>query len=627
MMESSREKVFLVGEDGSVSVMQGSGAPTPRKEEKESDDLLEEEEQVTMNEANAHFFYSSNGDVDSLEALVGKRGKGILNEVDEVGTTLLCLAVNKGHLDMCRYLLLNNVPVDQSCGPSQATPLHFAIHRELFEICVLLLRHGANLQKRDIHGNDALLIATMAGRVDMVALFLANGADVESRDKDGCTALILASQRVYCLHVCYCLIAFDASINTRDNLGNTALHYAAKEKLTITVVALIKNGASPTAENEEGLTPHNLIYKPPPGYFQDPASFRPTNILKKLVPSRSSVSVVNTFSWLHTDPLRKTLVITLPFIIFCCAIWLGNYVLVHPFLGLFVLGPLVAFFAGAVSISTFTYKVRPSPFSMGFYLSSVCIFTVVALKIFIPLTKEDGTPLVSMFMTLVIFADLFLFIFTFYKTHANDPGIIHSSRRNRSMVINRLADENCLNLTHFCPSCLIRKPLRSKHCAVLDRCIAKFDHFCPFVDNTIGANNHKYFILNLFSCILANVIFLYYCIQCLRYLSPPESYLWLPIQWFKLSPMLVLMLIQDVGTIFLLNGLLSYQLRIIFLQDLTTNEAMHPSRYSYLNGERFSPWHKGLVSNCFEFFFGKTDWKTMFEAPEPALNKSLVMEA
>ncbi|VDO89545.1 unnamed protein product [Schistosoma curassoni] len=54
-------------------------------------------------------------------------------------------------------------------------------------------------------------------------------------------------------------------------------------------------------------------------------------------------------------------------------------------------------------------------------------------------------------------------------------------------------------LQRFCTTCFIRKPLRSKHCSTCDRCVARFDHHCPWIYNCVGMKNHFYFIIYLLS--------------------------------------------------------------------------------------------------------------------------------
>ena len=51
------------------------------------------------------------------------------------------------------------------------------------------------------------------------------------------------------------------------------------------------------------------------------------------------------------------------------------------------------------------------------------------------------------------------------------------------------------NLPSVCYTCKIRKPLRSKHCKNIRKCIHKFDHFCPFVGTFLYFNGINNFIM------------------------------------------------------------------------------------------------------------------------------------
>lgn len=62
------------------------------------------------------------------------------------------------------------------------------------------------------------------------------------------------------------------------------------------------------------------------------------------------------------------------------------------------------------------------------------------------------------------------------------------------------------------------KPPRAHHDSVTGRCIVKFDHYCPWVNNAIGALNHKFFCLFLLytalTCLLSLLLLLIRFVQC-----------------------------------------------------------------------------------------------------------------
>ena len=51
----------------------------------------------------------------------------------------------------------------------------------------------------------------------------------------------------------------------------------------------------------------------------------------------------------------------------------------------------------------------------------------------------------------------------------------------------------------LCPECKVIRTARSRHCAICNQCVERFDHHCPWVNNCVGINNHNGFLIFLLS--------------------------------------------------------------------------------------------------------------------------------
>lgn len=65
-------------------------------------------------------------------------------------------------------------------------------------------------------------------------------------------------------------------------------------------------------------------------------------------------------------------------------------------------------------------------------------------------------------------------------------------------LVDKLLDEG-LHLDNLCVYDEIIKSETSFHCTICDKCIDKFDHHCPFINNCLGARNHSLFLVFIFS--------------------------------------------------------------------------------------------------------------------------------
>ncbi len=113
------------------------------------------------------------------------------------------------------------------------------------------------------------------------------------------------------------------------------------------------------------------------------------------------------------------------------------------------------------------------------------------------LTAITGTYLSNPFLNILFFASYGLCTYFYFTTMLADPGYIpkSGSRQQQKATIDALVSSRQFTEPHFCVLCMIRRPLRSKHCKRCNRCVAKEDHHCPWVNNCVAANNHRHFVL------------------------------------------------------------------------------------------------------------------------------------
>eukprot|EP00962_Isochrysis_galbana_P032415 scaffold10647_cov113-Isochrysis_galbana.AAC.13 len=75
-------------------------------------------------------------------------------------------------------------------------------------------------------------------------------------------------------------------------------------------------------------------------------------------------------------------------------------------------------------------------------------------------------------------------LLSFFLACYCDPGTISAASLHR---FSREPYDGVIYKPKMCPTCMIPRPARSKHCVICNRCVAKFDHHCPWINTCVGA--------------------------------------------------------------------------------------------------------------------------------------------
>uniref|UniRef100_A0A6B2L194 Palmitoyltransferase n=1 Tax=Arcella intermedia TaxID=1963864 RepID=A0A6B2L194_9EUKA len=508
-----------------------------------------------------------------------------ITAVDAKGNTLLHHSVLKQHRPLVQLLILKNAPIDPE-NLKQQTPLHLAIKAGNVSITKVLLQGGAAIHKADRWGHDAISHAVHHKDTTMLHLLFLMGGNGNSKDNNGNTPLHHAVDKEY-LGIVEILLSNNCDPNIQDSKGNTALHYAAKKNSSIYLL-LLKNGAEMFVENNEHETPADIARR----------KFGRVQRMAERHPHRYNNIPVPPKKW-----------IIFPVLFYAVSMMTLYY------------GGWIAFVVvvGVIRWAMLNFLRWPGREKRTYFFvtSTIMIFIGVCLVWYLLILPDlPGYQVEAMCYALYSVLGLVAYFICVLKY--SNPGVINVSdeyrRKDKEEFLRDIDEESHRPLT-ICGACNIRRPLRSKHCRQLNMCVAKFDHFCPWINNSVGLENHHSFMVSLILTVFGFVWFLRWAVLDVMLTYNKELTWWsLGELYLGQHRMLTVFILQSI----VLGAFLGFQLIrqfIMICTNLTVNEMFHSGQYQYLkkNNQFQNPFSKGtVVGNISDYLQPSFDYYSVF---------------
>ncbi|UJR23383.1 hypothetical protein I4U23_026391 [Adineta vaga] len=555
-------------------------------------------------------------------------GKVDVNTPDAEGCYLLHWAAINNHVEIMRYLIAKGAEVDAKGGDLKSTPLHWACRQGCIEAFFLLVDNQADIQSTDINSIQPIHLASQYGQIKILAYLLGSGVDVDCLDGRNFTPLIYSclgpppdyvpgpeSTHVSCTQF---LLTFGANVNYQEPTRHyTAFHFSINNQNAISFHVLLKNPQInihiKNSDNCDALT-FARVRRNLEAAEQLEDRIRATKIDTKPKFLQRYFTSKFVRRWLTR------------FFMFFCIILIGISANSTEYsYWVRIISPIVIIFCLS---HVFSYYVFDEYTKDNFAFAYVLSTTFLMYGTYILYLQDNQWTLRHLCYHFVTLSG----IYSFHCTKKYNPGFIKQQTMNidganltREKICIAFARDPRWTLEHFCVTCLIRRPLRSKHCPMDGACVAKFDHHCTWLDACIGGRNYFYFI-RILTCATAGIFFWLYA--TIGHVSHDyENYTMKEIftkvydPWFN-----YMLLLTSLNSIWVTFMTIFHLYNSVYL-GVTLNERLIGFRYTYFRDENtgkfHNPFRNQIIKNFLETFgcfrlmtllrYPRIDWSQIYD--------------
>lgn len=523
------------------------------------------------------FVAAQYGDWKRIEWLI-EQGKATAKDTNEQGITPLHWAAINDRLLACKILLDNGADVNAAGGDLHATPMMWAAKSGHSYIVHLLMTQGGDPAMLDSQGYNVLQLATHSSNVMLILYLLHVDVPVDSVDPQGHTCLMWAAYQGDALSV-EAFLNWGADVNSVDEDGLNALHWAVVKGNRMCIRRIIEEGGDLTTKQKEGKTPRTLAIELKTAPILESA----LELLGRNTETGARLSYILSDEW----SLR--------------AIFLLPYAYIGIAIKLFAVAPImislpisaVLFYAlQQLCANVLTpYAVRgqgvhKTPFLAGIFSGSAFWTTLHWMFVVLPSIGQT-----YMWLNILFGATFAFCMYNFTSAMRADPGYVpkNGGRTEQRETIEELLRDGNYDARHYCITCCIRRPLRSKHCKICNRCVAKHDHHCPWVNNCVALRNHKafvYYVLALFFGIPMYAVLIAYHLAQLGPVARPVECTLLSLStcnWMQIDAFGIILAAWDCLQLSWISMLAVVQLYQI-ARAVTTQEVVNFRQYGDYNG-------------------------------------------